>query len=55
MHSTSAAFSAVKLEDVLRKINAEKIDFHDEPPNVVSLRRHSAVSRFPEGASGPSQ
>ncbi|MDQ7976093.1 hypothetical protein QYH69_02395 [Paraburkholderia sp. SARCC-3016] len=45
----------MKLEDVFDLINAENIDFDDEPPDVISARDLSAVSRFPEGASGPSQ
>jgi hypothetical protein len=31
MHNTIATISAVEPEDLLREINAEKVDFHDEP------------------------
>jgi hypothetical protein len=30
----TATISAVELEDLFREINAENVDFHDEPPHV---------------------
>jgi hypothetical protein len=34
MHDPAAAISAVELEHLLREVNAENVDFHDEPPHV---------------------
>lgn len=34
MYDTAATISAVELEDLLREIDAENVDFHDEPPHV---------------------
>jgi hypothetical protein len=34
MHDTAATISAVELDDLLREIDAENVDFHDEPPHV---------------------
>jgi hypothetical protein len=34
VHNMTATISAVELEDLFREINAENVDFHDEPPHV---------------------
>ncbi|BCZ85187.1 hypothetical protein PTKU64_88620 [Paraburkholderia terrae] len=51
MHNMAAMISAVELEDLLREINAENVDFHDEPPHVWV----SALSVPRREAPGPSQ
>lgn len=34
MNNATAAIGAMELEDLFREINAENVDFHDEPPHV---------------------
>lgn len=34
MHNTTATISAVELKDLLGEIDAENVDFHDEPPHI---------------------
>lgn len=50
MYYTSATIGSIELEDPFGEIDAENIDFHDEPPYVkltyasVSLREASGPS-----------
>jgi hypothetical protein len=51
MYGPSAKIGPVEPEELFREVDAENVDFHDEPPHVKLTSR--SVSR--REASGPSQ
>jgi hypothetical protein len=46
MYGPSAKIGPVELEDLFREVDAENVDFHDEPPHVRVAPRSNINSAY---------